>query len=229
VKDEGNLMNMIAIAIDGPAGAGKSTIARKVAETLGYIYVDTGALYRAIGFCLVSENIDTDNIEAVEELLKKTKVNIVYIDNEQRVLLNGKDVSEKIRTPQVSMMASKCSAVPSVRKFLLELQQKLAREHNVVMDGRDIATVVLPKAKIKIFLTADATDRAKRRYDELILKDSNVKFEDVLADLKQRDYNDSHREIAPLKPADDSIMVDTTGNTLQESIELITNIVKEKM
>lgn len=222
-------MNTIAIAIDGPAGAGKSTIARKVAETLGYIYVDTGSLYRAIGLSLFAEVVDTDNIDAVEKHLKKTKVNIVYIDNEQRVLLNGKDVSDKIRTPQVSMMASKCSAIPVVRSFLLELQRKLAREHNVVMDGRDIATVVLPDAKIKIFLTADAKDRAKRRYDELILKDPSTKFEDVLADLQQRDYNDSHREIAPLKPADDSIIVDTTGNTLQQSIDLITNIVKEKL
>lgn len=222
-------MNTIAIAIDGPAGAGKSTIARKVAETLGYIYVDTGSLYRAIGLSLFAEVVDTDNIDAVEKHLKKTKVNIVYIDNEQRVLLNGKDVSDKIRTPQVSMMASKCSAIPVVRSFLLELQRKLAREHNVVMDGRDIATVVLPDAKIKIFLTADAKDRAKRRYDELILKDPSTKFEDVLADLEQRDYNDSHRKIAPLKPADDSVIVDTTGNTLQQSIDLITNIVKEKL
>jgi len=222
-------MKTIAIAIDGPAGAGKSTIARKVAETLGYIYVDTGALYRAIGLGLVAAGIDTDNTEAVEELLKTTKVNIVYIDNEQRVMLNGKDVSEKIRTPQVSMMASKCSALPVVRTFLLELQRKLAREHNVVMDGRDIATVVLPDAKIKIFLTADANARAARRYDELILKDPNIKFEDVLSDLQQRDYNDSHRAIAPLKPAEDSIMVDTTDNTLQQSIELITNIVKQKL
>ncbi|MDD4699382.1 MAG: (d)CMP kinase [Oscillospiraceae bacterium] len=222
-------MNTIAIAIDGPAGAGKSTISRKVAETLGYIYVDTGALYRAIGLGLVAAGIDTDNTEAVEELLKTTKVNIVYIDNEQRVMLNGKDVSEKIRTPQVSMMASKCSALPVVRTFLLELQRKLAREHNVVMDGRDIATVVLPDAKIKIFLTADANARAARRYDELILKDPNIKFEDVLSDLQQRDYNDSHRAIAPLKPAEDSIMVDTTDNTLQQSIELITNIVKQKL
>lgn len=220
---------MISVAIDGPAGAGKSTIAKKIAENMGYIYVDTGALYRTVALSLINNGISSDDVAAVEKHLEKINVDLCYINGEQRVLLNGTDVSSKIRTPEVSMMASTSSALPVVRAFLLELQRKMAVEHDVVMDGRDIATVVLPNATVKIFLTADVEDRAKRRYDELILKDSTITYEDVLKDVIQRDKNDSTRAVAPLKPAEDSIILNTTGNTLDQSIELLINTVKNNI
>lgn len=220
---------IINVAIDGPAGAGKSTVARAAAAELGYIYVDTGALYRAVGVNALKLNIDTTDREKVEATLKDITVELKFVDGEQQVLLNGTNVSSEIRTPEASMAASNVSAIPAVRAFLFDLQRDIAKNNNCLMDGRDIGTVVLPDAKVKIFLTAAPEKRAKRRYDELIAKGSKVEFKDVLEDLIQRDYNDSHREVAPLKPAEDSILVDTTEMTLQQSIDAIVNTVKENV
>lgn len=218
----------IAVAIDGPAGAGKSTIARAAASSLGFIYVDTGALYRSIGLNALRKGVDLADTKAIENSLEGMKVELSFDEQgAQIVLLNGEDVSSLIRTPEVSMSASKVSAVPAVRAFLLDLQRNMAKTQSVIMDGRDIGTVVLPDAEVKIFLTASPEIRAKRRFDELIQKGQDVKYEDVLADVIERDYNDSHREIAPLKPAEDSVLADTSGLTLEESIELIINIIKE--
>lgn len=219
-----------AIAIDGPAGAGKSTIAKLAAKELNFIYVDTGALYRTVGLAATRNNVEAKASPELDKLLEEIKVELAFNkNNEQIVLLDGEDVSSLIRTPEASMMASAISAVPAVRAYLLDLQRNIAKTNNVIMDGRDIGTVVLPDAKIKIFLSADPEDRAKRRYDELIEKGMDVKYEDILKDVKQRDYNDSHRDIAPLKPAEDSIIVNTTGNTLEQSVELLIKIMKENM
>ncbi len=221
---------MISIAIDGPAGAGKSTIAKAVAKQLEYIYVDTGALYRSIALNAINNGTNTDNEAEINELLSNTKVEIKFIDGEQRVFLNSQDVSDKIRTTEVSMMASKVSAIAAVRDFLLELQRGLARENNVIMDGRDIGTVVLPQAQVKIFLTASAQCRAKRRYkDYLAAGNTQESYEQILADIQQRDYNDSHRAVAPLKPAEDSVIVDTSDDTLEQSVEKITAVVNSKI
>lgn len=220
---------MISVAIDGPAGAGKSTLARKAAAQLGFIYVDTGALYRTVGLKFSKMGANTDLNCDISSVLADTTVDIRFVDGEQRVFLDGVDVSEEIRTPVASMMASAVSAKGEVRAFLLEMQRKLARENNVLMDGRDIGTVVLPNATVKIFLTASAEERARRRYDELINKGMTITFKEVYDDMVQRDYNDSHREIAPLKQADDAVLADTTGLEPQESLELILNIVKERI
>lgn len=220
----------IAIAIDGPAGAGKSTIARLAAKEMSFIYVDTGALYRTIGLCAQRNNIGSKDVDKILEMLKDIKVELAFNEkNEQIVLLNGEDVSALIRTPEISMYASNVSAIPEVRAFLLDLQRNMAKTNNIIMDGRDIGTVVLPDAKVKIFLTASAEVRAKRRYDELIEKGMDVKFEDVLNDVITRDYNDSHRETAPLKPAEDSIIVDTSNLNLEQSVEKLISIMKERM
>lgn len=220
---------MINVAIDGPAGAGKSTIAKGAAAKLGYIYVDTGALYRTVALSAVRNGV-LDDTDKIVEMLGDIKVNLGFDDDgTQCVYLNGEDVSSLIRTPEISMGASKVSAIPQVREFLLDLQRDIAKNNNVIMDGRDIATVVLPNAKPKIFLTATAECRAQRRYKELVEKGENVTYEDVLADVNQRDYQDSHREIAPLKPTDESIMADTTGMILEESVEMIINIIKENI
>lgn len=222
-------MQTIAIAIDGPAGAGKSTIARILSKEISFIYVDTGALYRAVGYFMLQHNVKPEDADAVIPLLENLKVGLTFADGAQRVILNGEDVSDLIRTPAVSMAASAVSAIPAVRQFLFELQQNMAKTNNVIMDGRDIGTVVLPWAQIKIFLSASPEARAQRRFEELQLKGDNTTYEEVLADMKQRDYNDSHRAVAPLKPADDAIMVDTSGNTLEQSIELLKSIVKERL
>lgn len=220
----------IAIAIDGPAGAGKSSIARKAAEELNFIYVDTGALYRAIGLAASRKQVQPEDAGAVSDLLKEIRVELAFNEKkEQIVLLNGEDVSHLIRTPEASMMASAISAVPQVRSFLLDLQRNIAKTNDVIMDGRDIGTVVLPDAKIKIFLFASPEDRARRRYEEMREKGMDVRYEDVLSDVKIRDYNDSHREIAPLKPAEDSICIDTTGNTFEQSVALLIKTMKENM
>lgn len=220
---------MISVAIDGPAGAGKSTLSRRVAKELGYIYVDTGALYRAVGLKFSKLGADTDLNCDIEGVLADTQVDIRFVDGEQRVFLDGEDVSDDIRTPVASMMASAVSAKPPVRVFLLEMQRKLARENNAVMDGRDIGTVVLPNAEVKIFLTASPLARAKRRFNELVEKGQDVVLEDVLADIEKRDYNDSHRAIAPLKQADDAALVDTTELDLDESFELLLKTIDEKL
>lgn len=220
---------MINIAIDGPAGAGKSTVARAAAAKLGYIYVDTGALYRAVGVHCIRNGIVTNDAENVSKALDEITVELKFIDGVQHIFLNGDDVSTEIRLPEASMAASNVSAIPAVRAFLFDLQRDIAAKNNCIMDGRDIGTVVLPDAQVKIFLTADDEERAMRRYKELKEKGSEVTFQEVLDDLRIRDYNDSHREIAPLKPAEDSVTVNTTGYTLEESIEKIVNTVKEKI
>ena len=223
-------MSIINVAIDGPAGAGKSTISRAAAKELGFIYIDTGALYRTVGLNALRKGADVNDRESViATLTDDLKVELRFIDGEQRMFLNDEDVSDKIRTPEVSSAASITSAVPEVRKYLFDLQKNLAKNNNCIMDGRDIGTVVLPDAKVKIFLTASPEARAQRRYDELIEKCMDVKYEDVLADMIKRDYDDSHRAIAPLKQADDAILADTSGNTLEESIALIIKLIKDNI
>lgn len=219
---------MFNVAIDGPAGAGKSTIAKAAAKELGFIYVDTGALYRAIAYNAVTKGV-IDDTQKIIDMLIDTNVELKYVDGVQAVYLNGDDVSAYIRTPEISMGASKVSAIPQVREFLLNLQRDIAQKNNVIMDGRDIATVVLPNADVKIFLFASPECRAQRRYKELMEKGEDVTLEDVLADVNQRDYQDSHREIAPLKPSEDSVMADTSKLNLEESIQLIINIIKERI
>ena len=220
---------MISVAIDGPAGAGKSTISRKVSAELGFIYVDTGALYRSIAYSLNAGGITTEDIDKIESTLENTRIEIKFIDGEQHVFVNDKDVSGEIRTGEISMLASAFSAIPVVRQYLLGLQRRMAEENNVIMDGRDIGTVVLPNATVKIFLTADPEDRAKRRYDEMIEKGMTANYDEVLEDIKKRDYNDSHRAVAPLKPAEDSIIVNTTGNTLEQSVKQLADIIKSNI
>lgn len=217
------------IAIDGPAGAGKSTIARAAAKTLGYIYVDTGALYRAVGVYSLRKGLDTKNPETVAATLSHIQVELKFQDGVQHVFLNGEDVSEEIRTPKASMAASDVSAVPAVRQFLFDLQRDIAAKNNCIMDGRDIGTVVLPGAEVKIFLTASPEARAVRRFRELQEKGATDTYEEVLADLAERDYNDSHRAVAPLKPAEDSVLVDTSALTLSESMEKVIEVIKEKL
>ena len=219
---------MFNVAIDGPAGAGKSTIAKAAAKELGFIYVDTGALYRAIAYNAVTKGV-IDDTQKIIDMLTDTNVELKYVDGVQAVYLNGDDVSAYIRTPEISMGASKVSAITQVREFLLNLQRDIAQKNNVIMDGRDIAPVVLPNADVKIFLFASPECRAQRRYKELMEKGEDVTLEDVLADVNQRDYQDSHREIAPLKPSEDSVMADTSKLNLEESIQLIINIIKERI
>ncbi len=220
---------VINVAIDGPAGAGKSTVSRGAAKQLGFVYVDTGALYRAVGVNALRKGINTRDKAAVAESINGISVDLVFENGEQKVLLNGENVSAEIRTPPASMAASDVSAVPEVRAFLFDLQKNIAAKTNCIMDGRDIGTVVLPHAQVKIFLTASPEERATRRYRELVEKGSEVSYKEVLEDLIERDYNDSHREIAPLKPAEDGVIFDTTGYTLEESIKEIVKIIKEKI
>ena len=218
----------IAIALDGPAGAGKSSIARRAAKALGYIYVDTGALYRTVGLAAMRNNVEPKPSAELEQLLASIRVELTFNETgEQIVLLDGEDVSGEIRTSEASKMASNISAVPAVRAYLLDLQRDMAKTNNVIMDGRDIGTVVLPDAKVKIFLTASPEARAQRRYKEMVEKGMDVQYENVLKDVMERDYNDMHREIAPLKPAEGSITVDTTELDFEQSIEAIINVIKE--
>ena len=220
---------MLSIAIDGPAGAGKSTIAKEVAKRLGYIYVDTGALYRAIGLYFLKNNISLSDFSSINQTLSKIDINMQFKNQEQRVFLCGEDVSEQIRTNEVSMLASKVSSFPEIREFLLNLQRDLAKKDNVIMDGRDIGTVVLPNADVKIFLTAKPEKRATRRYAELIDKGIQCDYNQVLTEIITRDHNDSTRTIAPLKPAKDSILVDTTDLDLQAAILNIENIILQNI
>ena len=217
----------INVALDGPSGAGKSTIARAAAERLKYLYVDTGAMYRAVAFYVVSNNLDPKNKDAVVDVLDDINIELKYTSQGQRIILNGEDVSDKIRTPEISMAASEVSAIGETRAFLLSLQKNLAKNNDVIMDGRDIATVVLPDADVKIFLTASAQKRAKRRYDELVQKGEKVTYEDVLEDVNQRDYNDTHRDVAPLKQAEDAVLVDTSSLNLEESIDKIVEVITQ--
>lgn len=222
-------MKKIAIAIDGPSGAGKSTISKILAKELQFVYVDTGAIYRTVGIYTYRKGVDPTDAEAVEKLLPGIDIVIKHVDGVQRIFLNGEDVSEKIREHIISKYASDVSAIPAVRKFLLNMQREFAERYNVIMDGRDIGTVVLPNADIKIFLTATDEDRAKRRYDELVLKGQDVPFEKVLSDMRERDRNDSQRATAPLAAAEDAITVDTTGNTLEQSVEVLKKLVNERL
>lgn len=223
-------MKTVSVAIDGPSGAGKSTIARAVAKRLGFTYIDTGAMYRTVALYALENGIDTKNKDgALETALPNITIDIAYQDGIQHIFLNGEDVSEQIRTPQVSMGASDVAAVPAVRLKLVELQRALARRQNVIMDGRDIGTYVLPDAEIKIFLTAEAEDRARRRYEELLQKGSGVRFEDVLEDMKQRDKNDAGRTFAPLCQAEDAERIDTTGASLDESVERILSFIQKRL
>lgn len=218
---------MISVAIDGPAGAGKSSISKAAAKRLGFIYVDTGALYRAVGLkfskCGFGTSLECD----IVKVLGSTSVDIRFINGEQCVFLDDEDVSDEIRTPEASMMASAVSAKPEVRAFLLDMQRKIAESNNILMDGRDIGTVVLPDATVKIYLTASAEVRAMRRFKELTEKGEKVTFEEVFEDMQQRDYNDTHRDIAPLKQADDAVLADTSDCSFEESVELVLKIVKE--
>lgn len=222
-------MKTIQIAIDGPAGAGKSTISKTLAKELGYMYIDTGALYRTVGLHVYRKNIGLKETERMPGALSDMQVEMKYVDGQQHVLLCGEDVTGLIRTPEMSMYASAVSAVPQVRQALLDMQRQLAQTYDVIMDGRDIGTVVLPQAQIKIFLTATPEDRAQRRYLELQKKDPSIRFEDVLADLIERDHNDSTRAIAPLRPAEDAILVDTTGCTLEQAVQKMLDVVKERL
>ena len=217
---------MTAIAIDGPTGAGKSTIARRAAERLGFIYVDTGALYRTIGLSMLRRGIDLSDAAAVAAALDGLKVSLRFQDGEQRVLLGDEDVSGEIRTAEVSMAASKVSAVPAVREFLFQLQRDMAKSNNVIMDGRDIGTVVLPNADVKIFLTASPEIRARRRFEEMIAKGMQTTYEEVISDLEQRDYNDTHRAIAPLKPAPEAVIIDTSGDTFDQAVERVLAVIR---
>jgi cytidylate kinase len=217
------------IAIDGPAGAGKSTIARAAASKLGFIYVDTGALYRSIGLYCLNNNIETTDRAKVEMVLPDISVQLKYLDGVQRVILNDEDVSEEIRKPECSMAASNVSAIPVVREFLLELQRKMARENNVIMDGRDIGTVILPDAEVKIFLTASPEERANRRFKELVEKGNNPDYDELLKEINQRDYNDMHRKTAPLKQADDAVLFDTTTLGKDEVVDELLKIIYKKL
>ncbi len=217
----------INIAMDGPAGAGKSTVAKAAAKTLGFIYVDTGALYRSVAYYALSKGADCKNAVEVVPLLAEITPELKFIDGAQRVFLNGEDVSDRIRTPEISMGASNVSAIPEVRKFLFELQRKIAAENNVIMDGRDIGTVVLPDADLKIFFTASPEERARRRHNELTEKGECVTFASVLAEVNERDYNDSHREIAPLRQAEDAVLCDNTELNFDQSVEKVVSMIRE--
>ncbi len=219
----------VSIAIDGPSGAGKSTLARRLAAQHGWLYVDTGAMYRTVGLQAVRAGADMDSEQAVAALLPGLSLGLRYVDGAQHMFLNGEDVSGLIRTEQISMAASRVSAHPTVRAYLLETQRAFAREHSVVMDGRDIGTVVLPNASVKIFLTAAAEERAQRRYAELTARGERVTYDAVLADVKRRDANDTGRAAAPLRAAADAVTVDTTGLALEDAFCLLSKTVQSRL
>lgn len=216
------------IAIDGPAGAGKSTIAKLIAKQLGLVYIDTGAMYRAVGLKAKRNNIACSEQEKIEEMLKNTEVELKNENGATAVYLDGENVSTEIRLPEISRMASDISAVPVVRYAMVEMQRSMANKTDTILDGRDIGTFVLPNADVKIFLTASVEERAERRYKELIARGENVKREAVRSDIEKRDYNDSHRALAPLKKADDATEVDTTGMTIDQVCEKIISLVRNK-
>lgn len=213
---------MIRIAIDGPGGAGKSTIAKQVAKALDIDYIDTGAMYRAVGYKLIRDDVDMYDKDALSAMLDATDIDF----SGGRTILDGEDISDRIRTQEISRKASECSALAPVRAKLVELQKKMGSTKSVIMDGRDIGTVVLKDAELKIYLTASAEERAERRYKELLLKGEDISYEKVLADMQERDYNDMHREITPLRKADDAIELDTTGMSIDEVTEYILRKVK---
>lgn len=219
---------MIQIAIDGPSGAGKSTVAKAVAKRLGIIYVDTGALYRTIGYYVRSKETDPRDALAVEALLPEICVELKYESGAQIVCLNGENLGDRIRTPEMSMYASAVSAIPAVRAFLLETQRKIARENSVIMDGRDIGTVILPDADVKIFLTASDECRATRRRDELVAKGIETTYEEVLEDMRKRDSDDRNRAVAPAVAAPDAVVLDNSWMTPEESTDAVIRLVREK-
>lgn len=219
----------VNIAIDGPAGAGKSTIARKLAHEMAYIYVDTGAMYRAMALYFLQNNIDRSDEAAIGKACGSVEVAIGYENGEQQVLLNGENVTGQIRTEDVGNMASAVSVYQSVREKLVELQQRLAANENVIMDGRDIGTCVLPKAQVKIYLTASVECRAKRRYDELKAKGAECSLAEISKDIEERDRRDMNREISPLRQAEDAVLVDTSDMNIEEVVSMIRGICKEKM
>lgn len=219
---------MIRIAIDGPSGSGKSTLAKAVARELGIIYVDTGALYRTVGYFVYTQDKDPHNANEVEELLSHINIELKYENGVQKVILNGEDLGDKIRMPQMSMYASAVSSIPAVREFLLEMQKKMARENSVVMDGRDIGTVIIPDADLKIFLTASNETRANRRTLELQSKGICISFEEVLNDMIERDKQDKNRDIAPAIPASDAVIFDNSGMSVEESLAEIVRLVNEQ-
>ena len=219
-----------AVAIDGPSGAGKSTLARSVARELGAVYVDTGAIYRTVGYGAWRQGIDPGAEEEICALLPQLEISMAYDgDGLQRMYLNGEDVTREIRLPPISLYASRVSAIPAVRSFLMDMQRDMARRCSVVMDGRDIGTVVLPQADVKIFLTASVEDRARRRWEELRERGTPKDFDELLAEIRQRDHNDESRAAAPLWAAEDAVRLDTTGNTFEESRRQILKIIKERL
>lgn len=220
---------MFAVAIDGPAGAGKSSVAKAAAKILGFVYVDTGAIYRTIALHVLRQGVDPHDTPAVEALLPQIQVGMEYTPEGQKMLLNGEDVTGLIRTPEVSMATSTCSAIPAVRAFLLRLQRDLAEKSNVLMDGRDIGTVVLPQAQLKVFLTASPEERARRRVRQLEESGQPAEYQAILRDIQQRDYQDSHREVAPLRPAEDAVLMDTSTDSFQRSVERLVELVRERL
>lgn len=220
---------MYSIAIDGPSGAGKSTLAKALAEKLGFLYVDTGAIYRTVGLYAKQNGIDPHDEKLLSEHFEKINIELVWENKTQHVILNKTDVSDEIRTPEMSMYASAVSALPKVREFLLQMQRSFALSYNVIMDGRDIGTVVLPKADVKIFLVADLDSRAKRRFDELTAKGKKVTLEDVKKDMEVRDRNDSERQIAPCVAAKDAVILDDSGLNLEQTVQKAVEIVNEKI
>ena len=219
---------MIRIAIDGPSGSGKSTLAKAVAKRLGIIYVDTGALYRTIGYYVYITGNDPHDTQRVEKLLNEINIELKYEDGSQRVILNGEDLGDKIRVPEMSMYASLVSSIPAVRAFLLDMQKDMARKNSVVMDGRDIGTVIIPDADVKIFLTASNETRAKRRTLELLKKGVEVSYDDVLNDMIERDKNDKNRNIAPAIPASDAVIFDNSVMSVEESVDEIVRLLNER-
>lgn len=219
---------MIRIAIDGPGGAGKSTVAKAIAAKLGIIYVDTGALYRTVGYYVKGAGVDPHDRAGVSACLPNINIEVKYERGAQRVYLNGFDPADAIRTPEMSMYASAVSAIPEVRAFLLETQKDIARKNSVIMDGRDIGTVILPDADVKIFMTASAECRAKRRFEELRAKGIDARYEDVLSEMNERDKNDSTREIAPATAAPDAILLDNSDMNIEQTVDAIIEIVNKK-
>ena len=219
---------MIRIAIDGPGGAGKSSLAKAVAKELEIIYVDTGALYRTIGYYMLNHGIDPTDAEAVSDKLGSFTLELTYVDGEQVILLDGVNVKDAIRTPEISMAASNVSAIKEVRAFLLDTQRNIAKQHSVIRDGRDIGTGILPDAEVKIFLTASPEARAKRRYEELVAKGKTVKYEDVYNEMVERDNNDSTRACAPCVPAEDATILDNSLLTAEETVDEVVRMINEK-
>lgn len=220
---------MFAVAIDGPSGSGKSSVSKAVAKSLGLIHIDTGALYRTVALYLLENGVDFSSEEEVSRALPSIKVEMKPSESVQRMLLNGEDVTDKIRTQEVSNAASVSSSLPVVRSFLLKLQTDIAEQNNVIMDGRDIATVVLPNADVKIFLTASPEERARRRYEQLLSDGQKAEYDVILREVKERDERDSTRDVAPLKPSETSVIVDSTKNEIADTIKIITDLVRDKM